>query len=453
MATSIARHTDAVEMSTRPSTYPADSGGRSSLASDAPEVPVNAQQLPPVDGGRQAWLFCFASFVLEILVWGFGFSYGIFQAYYTSHPPFQNKSAIAIGSVGQTALAIEYTEGIFLSFVLGRYPELLRPMMWAGLILASGSLLLSSFVSQIELLILLQGVCLGIGSGMLWWPGVLLIPDWFSRRRGLATGIIFAGSGIGGFILPLIVNALLDAVDFRWALRVWAAIMLVLGGLAILGVRRRTPAPRYRPGQQRPRLVPRNIQFFKGPLFWFWSLSTLLQAMAYFPVSLYISVFTTSIASPLSATIVLSLFNSAGVVGQVLMGYLADRMPYTYIMAVSTFASAIAAFLLWGFADTLGRVFAFAIVFGGLSGGFSSVNSAVSLDVVGPNPEQASMALSAVSPAKGLAAIIGPILSGVLLEAGKSSALGGKYGKFGFGPVELIATKVKALKVLDALNH
>lgn len=88
--------------------------------------------------------------------------------------------------------------------------------------------------------------------------------------------------------------------------------------------------------------------------------------MSYFPVSLYIATFTATLSSPLSATIVLSLFNVSGVIGQILMGYLTDRMPYPRIMFVSTFASSIAAFLLWGFADTLGRVFAFAIVFGGL---------------------------------------------------------------------------------------
>lgn len=36
---------------------------------------VNVQQeLPPVDGGRKAWSFCAAAFVLEALVWGFGFT-------------------------------------------------------------------------------------------------------------------------------------------------------------------------------------------------------------------------------------------------------------------------------------------------------------------------------------------------------------------------------------------
>lgn len=48
---------------------------------------------------------------------------------------------------------------------------------------------------------LLQGVLFGIGEGLLFMPVILLLPEWFSQRRGLAAGIIFAGSGIGGNFL------------------------------------------------------------------------------------------------------------------------------------------------------------------------------------------------------------------------------------------------------------
>lgn len=37
------------------------------------DVPLSIQELPPVDRGRQAWTFCFCNFVVETLVWGFGF--------------------------------------------------------------------------------------------------------------------------------------------------------------------------------------------------------------------------------------------------------------------------------------------------------------------------------------------------------------------------------------------
>ena len=34
---------------------------------------VNIQSLPPLDKGRKAWTFCLCAFILETLVWGFGF--------------------------------------------------------------------------------------------------------------------------------------------------------------------------------------------------------------------------------------------------------------------------------------------------------------------------------------------------------------------------------------------
>lgn len=88
--------------------------------------------------------------------------------------------------------------------------------------------------------------------------------------------------------------------------------------------------------------------------------------MSFFPVSLYIAVFTASIASPLSAAVALSLFNSAGVVGQILIGYFTDRFPYPRIMFISAVGCCLSAFFMWGFADTLATTFAFTVVFGGL---------------------------------------------------------------------------------------
>lgn len=42
-------------------------------SSENPTSLVNVQELPPVDEGRKAWMFCFSGFMLESLVWGFGF--------------------------------------------------------------------------------------------------------------------------------------------------------------------------------------------------------------------------------------------------------------------------------------------------------------------------------------------------------------------------------------------
>ena len=40
-----------------------------------PQEGANIQELPPVDRGLKAWTFCASSFVLETMVWGFGFRF------------------------------------------------------------------------------------------------------------------------------------------------------------------------------------------------------------------------------------------------------------------------------------------------------------------------------------------------------------------------------------------
>jgi hypothetical protein len=37
------------------------------------------QELPPVDGGIQAWRVLLAAFMFEAILWGFPLSFGIFQ--------------------------------------------------------------------------------------------------------------------------------------------------------------------------------------------------------------------------------------------------------------------------------------------------------------------------------------------------------------------------------------
>ena len=68
--------------------------------------------LPPVDGGRRAWLFMLGAFMVEGLLWGlsllsfsilwltlftgFPLTFGIFQSYYQVNPPFKNNKYLPV---------------------------------------------------------------------------------------------------------------------------------------------------------------------------------------------------------------------------------------------------------------------------------------------------------------------------------------------------------------------
>ncbi|KAI1798150.1 MFS general substrate transporter [Ganoderma leucocontextum] len=408
------------------------------LEHSEPQEGTTFQELAPIDRGLGAWTFCASAFVAEMFIWGFLFSYGIFQDYYTTHPPFNSSSQVTIAAVGTVGLGIQYGEVLFLSIMFRRYPEYMKTAMWCALVLYFACLFCSSFATQVWQLILLQGVGLGFSGGIMYLPTMILLPQWFSERRGLAGGIIFAGTGVGGFVFPLMLNALLNKVGLRWTLRIWAIMTCATTGVAFLGIRPRIPVVKRRPGQERPRFIVPQMQYFKSPLFLSFSLTCLVQGLSYFPVSLYIASFTQQLSTPLTATIVLSLFNSAGVVGQVILGYLTDRYAYPWIMFFSSLGSALAVFLLWGFAQGPALIYPFAIIFGALSGGFSAVWPNAAVDCAGRKPENADITYAGTAAFKGVSAVIGPILSGFLLEAGKSTpSLGGSYGRAGYGAVEI----------------
>ena len=159
-------------------------------------------------------------------------------------------------------------------------------------------------------------------------------------------------------------------------------------GVAIFGLNPRIP-PRTRsmpnPSARAPWL-PQDLSPLKSPLLYWtvclcWTLTivishisismqaaaTLTQSLGYFPVSLFIPTYTASITSAtLPTTVVLALFNVASVVCYTVFGRLCDSYPYQHIILFSGIGSALAAFLLWGFATSLALVFTFAVVFGGV---------------------------------------------------------------------------------------
>ncbi len=54
----------------------------------------------------------------------------------------------------------------------------------------------------------------------------VLISRWFAKRRGMATGIAIAGISAGGFFFPMIIQGLLDANQWRDALRLLGIILV-----------------------------------------------------------------------------------------------------------------------------------------------------------------------------------------------------------------------------------
>ncbi|KAH7335031.1 major facilitator superfamily domain-containing protein [Rhizoctonia solani] len=382
--------------------------------------------LPPMDSGIRAWTFVASSFILETLIWGFGFTYGVFQEYFTREKTFGDASEAALGAIGTVALGLEYILSMMVILMAQKWRYRIPLMI---------------FATQVWQLILLQGVCFGVGGGGLYAPVIVYLPEWFSARKGLAAAIVFGGAGTGGALYPLALNYMLKELGFRWTLRIWAAYMLVLGALSLLFIKPRVPAICPPGGSQIDFFTfvkQQNWSFVRNPQFVCISIFSFIQALGYFPVSLYMSVYTTCLGLPtINGTVVLAVFSLASVVGQVTLGQLCDTVPYHYIIIASGLGSCLAASLLWGFAHSLGLIFGFVILFGILAGGFTSVWPAACADIAGPeHPETIPSVYGLLGMAKGVAAVVGPVVA-ALLHRPQESTIRETYSGYGFRDVTI----------------
>lgn len=116
----------------------------------------------------------------------------------------------------------------FASLALQRYPWVRRPVSFVALGVMILSLVAASFCNDVPSLIATQGVLYAIGGVLLYFPAISMVDEWFVARKGLAYGIMWAGGGSAGIIVPFVLQWLLDSYGYRTTLRVWAVVMVSL---------------------------------------------------------------------------------------------------------------------------------------------------------------------------------------------------------------------------------
>lgn len=201
-----------------------------------------------------------------------------------------------------------------------------------------------------------------------------------------ASGIVFAGTGLGGAVFPYLISGLLESVGFAWTTRIWAFITLATLGPAAYVIRPRLPV--VRPTADAP-YAPLDLKFllhrsslpmlsccFLAGLSWY-PVSTLSKYEAdvvsvvigadrdRLAVPTYVSA---SGASVSDSNIVLSALNIANTVAGLGFGALSDRVGYAYLFLIIGVVEGLLAAASWGTASTLGTIFAFTVLFGLFNG-------------------------------------------------------------------------------------
>ena len=108
------------------------------------------------------------------------------------------------------------TYGLFslaMGFLADRF-GLRLTMALGGAVMGAGCVL-SSFVTDPDVIFLTWGVMVGVGVGSSYSPSAAAVSHWFVKHRGLAMGLVVSGLGLGTLVFPPICERLVVWLGWR----------------------------------------------------------------------------------------------------------------------------------------------------------------------------------------------------------------------------------------------
>jgi MFS transporter, OFA family, oxalate/formate antiporter len=103
-----------------------------------------------------------------------------------------------------------------------------RQLIIAGVILFVGGLWLSSVVDNIYALTMSYGLCIGTGVGFLYGVPMYIVQKTFTKNVGMITGFILMGFGLSNTLMTPVVTSLLreNTMQSTWMILGWVALIV-----------------------------------------------------------------------------------------------------------------------------------------------------------------------------------------------------------------------------------
>jgi len=201
-------------------------------------------------------------------------------------------------------------------------------------------------------------------------PNQVLISRWFTTARGKAMGIAYLGIGFGGMLVPQVAKKL--NMEFGWhqSLMLLGILMILIAIPMIWFVNDNPEDAKDKPQNETPKVPLRNI--LKGWPFYLLLIGSICSIGAVAGTSQNLKLFFSidlKYTQQQSANVI-SLVLASSIIGRLLMGWLADRIPKKYIMILIYTIVAGSIPLLY-LASIPGVIYLFAFIFGiGLGGDY-----------------------------------------------------------------------------------
>ncbi|UNI24650.1 hypothetical protein JDV02_010382 [Purpureocillium takamizusanense] len=302
-----------------------------------------------------------------------------------------------------------------------------RALVAAGTALLAAGFVATSFSTRYWQVLLAQGLCMGLGACCISVPSIALVPLYFRRRRARAMAAATVGSGLGATTYPLLFESLQRSVGFGWAVRAMGlvAVVLCLFALAVMRPRTLRERPAWMTMRQGRGVGVGGLSLawfvdtaaFKERPFQLYCAAIFFNNLVFFNAPYYLQSYALAHGMTASglAHYLVAIANACTIPGRIVPSFIADRVGAldTYIAVLGcTFLS----LLYWVSVATPAGNVAFAVLYGFFSGGVVSLATVVVTNIT-PDLSRLGTRLGMVSVLKGVGSLLGPPLSGAMLDA------------------------------------
>ncbi|EQF23585.1 major Facilitator Superfamily protein [Clostridioides difficile CD160] len=284
-------------------------------------------------GFFRGWLVVFAGLILMISVYGIvnncaslfikpvtedlGFSRSEFSLYYT---------VIALSTM---------VIALFMGKLAKKFK--LKNIILVGCVLAGIGYIGYSYANSIYVFYLMS-IFSGLGLGMTTLtPLSIIISNWFVEKRGLALGLTFMGSGVGGMIFNPIANYIILNYSWRQSYLVLGIIILVTTIPVVLIFMSEKPSDKgllpYGYSNSSENVLDNSAKGImlgdavKTKIFWIMVVGLILITIIAMGVQMHIASYLTDIGySPTFAASVISINMGVVILGKILLGYVFDKV-------------------------------------------------------------------------------------------------------------------------------
>ncbi len=357
-------------------------------------------QIP--DGGWDAWLVVVGSAMMTFWFNGFNYSWGVIQA---ALVPETSASPSTLSFVGSVSGSFVVVLGLLAVRFVRRFGA--RRSSLLGTTLVTVGMVASGFTtSNVGGLFGTAGVLIGTGGSLNFMVASILPAQYFSSKVGLANGIVKFGGGVGGVVLSLALQSLIEKVGIPWTFRIMGILNFATGMAAAWAVKDRIPIRTPFVEWSLFRSLPFVAVFAAGAT----------GTFALFVPPYYLPLFaqSTGLSARTGAALVAG-FNACTAVGRFASGYLCDRIGPVNTFFLTMLLNAMSMLAIWSVSNTLGPLVVFAMLNGVANGSFFTVSPTVITSMFGATRGAVAMGMTVTGWTGGY--LMGAPIAGYLLQA------------------------------------